>query len=105
VTLQALECPNCGASLEYDGKSSTIRCQQCGSSILVSEPLRPTGYAPDPLVPDPTLTEVAALLREGKRVHATIRYREITGAGLKEAQLAIERFLAGEPLQRPNQLG
>ena len=56
-------------------------------------------------MPDPSLSEVAALFRAGKRVQATIRYREITGANLKEARLAIDRFAAGEPLRRPNRMG
>jgi hypothetical protein len=29
-------------------------------------------------------------------------YREITGANLKEARLAIDRFAAGGPLRRPS---
>lgn len=44
------------------------------------------------------------LVRAGKRVQATIRYREITGSGLKEAKQALDRFLAGDALQRPNRL-
>lgn len=77
-----------------------IQCDYCGSSIQLAE----AAPAPDPLVPDPSLSEVATLFRAGKRVQATIRYREITGAGLKEARIAIDRFAAGEPLRRPNLL-
>ena len=102
---QSFSCPNCSAALDYDGIRSVVRCAYCGSSIVVPESLRPSIAASDPLVPDPTLSEVAALLRAGQRVKATIRYREITGAGLKEARIAIDRFAAGEPLRRPNLLG
>jgi hypothetical protein len=102
---QAFSCPNCGAALDYDGVQALIPCSQCGSSVIVPETLRPSAPQPDPLLPDPTLTEVATLFRAGKRVQATIRYREITGAGLKEARAAIDRFAAGEPLRRPNRMG
>jgi hypothetical protein len=57
------------------------------------------------LIPDPSLSEVAALFRSGKRVQATILYREITGASLQEARIAMDQFAAGEPLRRPNQMG
>ncbi|MBI3243478.1 MAG: hypothetical protein HYZ49_14435 [Chloroflexi bacterium] len=102
---QSLSCPNCNAALDYAGEQSVIRCEYCGSSVVVPESVRPTAPKPDPLVSDPTLSEVAALFRAGKRVQATILYREITGAGLKEAKLALDRFAAGEPLRRPNRMG
>ena len=95
---QSFSCPNCSAALDYDGRQAVVQCVYCGSSIVVPESLRPPVAAPDPLVPDPTLSA-------GQRVKATIRYREITGAGLKEARIAIDRFAAGELLRRPNLMG
>ncbi len=92
---------NCGAPLDYDPAQSVVRCAACGGSIVVPKALRPAVPRHDPLVPDSTLAEVATLFQAGKRVQATIRYREITGASLKEVQIAIERFAAGEPLHRP----
>ncbi|POX51245.1 ribosomal protein L7/L12 [Streptomyces sp. Ru72] len=41
---------------------------------------------------DPDLERVAALLRDGRRIQAVKVYREITGAGLKEAKEAVERM-------------
>ncbi len=102
--LRSFSCPNCGAALEYAGTQSVVRCSYCGSSIEIAEAMHSSSAAPDPLVPDPTLSEVAALFRAGQRVKATILYREITGASLKEAHDAIDRFAAGEPLRRPNRL-
>jgi DNA-directed RNA polymerase subunit RPC12/RpoP len=102
---ESFTCPSCGAGLSYAGTQPVIRCDYCGSSVLVPEGLRTPPAAPtDPLVPDPSLSEVAALFRAGKRVQATIRYREITGAALKEARLALDAFAAGQPLRRPNRL-
>lgn len=102
--LESFACPNCGAALNFDGTQTVLHCPACGSSIAVPDHLRPATPRPDPLVPDPSLSEVAALLRSDQRVHATILYREITGASLKDAQQAIDQFLAGGPLRRPNRL-
>ena len=101
---QSFACPNCGASLDYDGVQTVVRCSHCGSTVLVPESMRPAAPKADPLMPDPSLAEVAALFRAGKRVQATILYRQITGAGLKDARQAIDRFAAGEPLRRPSLL-
>jgi ribosomal protein L7/L12 len=43
-------------------------------------------------VTEPGLVEVAALLREGKKIQAIKAYRERTGADLKEARDAVERM-------------
>ncbi|MER6384398.1 ribosomal protein L7/L12 [Streptomyces sp. NPDC001127] len=40
----------------------------------------------------PRMDEVAALLREGKKIHAIKVYRDITGADLKEAKDAVDRL-------------
>ncbi|GAA4534112.1 ribosomal protein L7/L12 [Amycolatopsis samaneae] len=40
--------------------------------------------------------EVEALLRQDKKIVAIKRYREVTGAGLKEAKDAVERISRGE---------
>lgn len=39
---------------------------------------------------DPRMNEVVALVRDGKKIQAIKVYREITGAGLKEAKDAVE---------------
>ncbi|MET9832144.1 ribosomal protein L7/L12 [Streptomyces sp. NPDC006385] len=41
---------------------------------------------------DPRMNEVVGLVREGKKIPAIKLYREITGAGLKEAKDAVERI-------------
>ena len=41
---------------------------------------------------DPALDQVTALLRDGRKIEAIKVYREITGAGLKEAKEAVERM-------------
>ena len=102
--LQLQTCPSCGAALPEEVALRAVRCKYCGALVSSAPSPAAVPLARDPLVPDPSLTEVATLFREGKRVRATMRYREITGAGLKEARLAIDQFAAGQPLRRPNQL-
>lgn len=41
---------------------------------------------------EPRMDEIDALLRDGKKIQAIKTYREITGAGLKEAKDAVERM-------------
>lgn len=43
---------------------------------------------------DPRLDEVAGLARAGRTIEAIKTYREITGAGLKEAKDAVDRMTA-----------
>jgi ribosomal protein L7/L12 len=40
--------------------------------------------------------EALVLMREGKKIDAIKRYRELTGAGLAEAKAAVERLTAAE---------
>jgi hypothetical protein len=54
---------------------------------------------------DPDLELIDQIWLCGANPDATIRNREITGASLKDAQMAIDRFAAGEPLPRPNFMG
>jgi hypothetical protein len=107
-----LTCPACNAPLEIQPAQSLARCAYCGQTFAVSQPVPPArspasfpspGMNPlDQRLPDPSLSEVAVLLDASKRVQATIRYREITGATLKEARLALDAYLAGGALHRPN---
>ncbi|MEV5342244.1 hypothetical protein AB0K93_27750 [Streptomyces sp. NPDC052676] len=41
---------------------------------------------------DPGLDEVAALVRDGRTIEAIKKYRDVTGAGLREAKEAVERM-------------
>ncbi|MCM2420135.1 MULTISPECIES: ribosomal protein L7/L12 [unclassified Streptomyces] len=40
----------------------------------------------------PDLREINELVRQGKKIQAIKAYRELTGAGLKEAKEAVERL-------------
>ncbi|MGW1500548.1 ribosomal protein L7/L12 [Streptomyces mirabilis] len=42
---------------------------------------------------DPELEQVVALVRDGRKIQAIKVYREVTGAGLKEAKDAVDRLV------------
>ncbi|SFG34837.1 ribosomal protein L7/L12 [Streptomyces mirabilis] len=42
---------------------------------------------------DPELEQVAALAHDGRKIQAIKVYREVTGAGLKEAKDAVDRLV------------
>lgn len=97
---QTFQCPNCGASLDYDGRgSATIRCSYCNSSVIVPETLR--GGATDPYAPYKTkIDEIMRLVYGGAKIEAIKIYRETFGAGLAESKAQVERLEAGEPYQQ-----
>jgi len=86
-----LNCPACGASLDFDGSSRVIRCKFCGNVIQVS------GAAPaqaaQPAALPPAIEEIRQLARSGKMLEAIKRYRAIYGVGLAEAKSDIEALL------------
>lgn len=40
MSVQELNCPNCGAPLDYDGSSATVRCSFCDTAVMVPPELR-----------------------------------------------------------------
>lgn len=108
----SLNCPTCGAPLQYDGGPDRfLLCQHCGNTVLVPEEYQtePAGGLTQSLGQEFDLKallaqagqwgEVAQLTRDGKKIEAIKLYRELTGVGLKEAKDAIEQLAAGRMLQ------
>ncbi len=50
---------------------------------------------PEESVP-PDMAEVAALLKQGKKLQAIQAYRKLTGADLAEAQVAVQKLELGQ---------
>ncbi len=47
--MNAFNCPQCGAALEYERiTSNTVRCHYCNSTVIVPAELRPASTAPRP---------------------------------------------------------
>jgi len=117
--IKTFNCPSCGAPLDYDGgDDSTIRCPFCSSSVIVPTELR-TGAVGTPRLErdEPSFTadplsntlghlkefgEIASLVKAGRKIDAVKLYREITGAGLKEAKDAVEMIAAGRMIDVSN---
>ncbi len=84
-TPTTLNCPSCGAPLEFDGTSSIVRCRFCKNIALV-----PGLPAAKEATPRASLDEVRILAQNGNMVEAIRRYRELYGVGLKEAKDAAD---------------
>jgi ribosomal protein L7/L12/outer membrane protein assembly factor BamB len=86
----SLNCPACGAPLDFDGTSAVVRCKFCGNVSLIP------GVSPaKTAVPDSALDEIRQLAGSGKLIEAIKRYREIYGVGLAEAKDGVEALQAG----------
>ncbi len=103
--VQALKCPSCNASLEYDGRSETIRCEFCGTTIIVPENMRAGGYqasgsgymygeSPEKAE---NIHQVLELVRQGRKIDAIKLYRDTFGVGLKEAKDIVDGLEKGRP--------
>jgi LSD1 subclass zinc finger protein len=106
---QTFNCPTCGAPLDYDGGSDhTIRCPFCNNVVIVPESIRGTSgqkrdeepigsgtSRPLTIGQTPEWREIKSLLQDGSKIEAIKRFRELTGAGLKESKDAIEKIEEG----------
>ncbi|MBP7692111.1 MAG: ribosomal protein L7/L12, partial [Anaerolineales bacterium] len=108
-------CPTCGAPLAAPPDSATtIKCQHCGNTVVVPETLRsdtpetaagqtaagPRRWSLELLLEQPgQLRELARLVQAGQKIEAIKLYRQLTGAGLKEAKDSVEQLAAGQLVQ------
>ncbi|MFO7680659.1 MAG: PQQ-binding-like beta-propeller repeat protein [Chloroflexota bacterium] len=104
--LDALKCPSCTASLEYDGRSETIRCEFCHSTIIVPESLKQASFqysSPSGVLgrEDPaqaaSIHQILTLVQQGKKIDAIKLYRETFNVSLKEAKDAVDNLEHGQP--------
>lgn len=102
-----LNCPTCGAPLDYSGNGGTLRCPYCNNSVIVPEELRQatSGFKiaghQDMDQTDrqqKIMAGVVVLAQTGKKIEAIKLYRQLTNAGLVEAKAAVENILAGKPI-------
>ncbi len=105
--LEVFKCPNCGATLPYEGgPAPTVECQFCGTHAPVPDELRaqrkaaaPSSLSEAPVdLPLNKLAELKEFVRGGQKIQAIKLYRELFGVGLKEAKDAVEKLEAGQPL-------
>jgi len=86
----SLNCPACGAPLDFDGTSAVVRCKFCRNVSLIPGIL-PTQAA----APSSALDDIRQLASSGKQFEAIKRYREIYGVDLNEANDGVEALQAG----------
>jgi ribosomal protein L7/L12/DNA-binding beta-propeller fold protein YncE len=104
--VDALQCPKCGAPLEYRGTAPTVECLFCGTDVIVPEALRQAAASPpaatsqfDPQQIQAMLAEVSALVGEGQKIEAIKRLRAVLDIGLKQAKEMVEQIEAGQPVE------
>lgn len=110
---QTFQCPNCGASLDYNpGDDPVIQCGYCRTSIVVPESITrvsppasdapPMESSPIPNLLQPAnlirLEKIGQLARSGDKIEAVKLYRELFEVDLAQAELAVDRLALGEPL-------
>ena len=94
---KSLTCPTCGAPLNYDGKSISVRCTFCQNVVVLETPkadMEVKSWLGMP-VRTPVPEDILELLKDGKKDEATKRYREVYDVSLAKAKYAIERIEAG----------
>jgi DNA-binding beta-propeller fold protein YncE len=81
-----------------------MKCPYCGNTVIVPETLRIPAAPQFGQVPAgidsnawrEEMAEVVALTRDGKKIEAIKRFRELTGVGLKEAKDVVDAIDRGE---------
>ncbi len=86
----SLNCPACGAPLDFDGKGTIVRCKFCRNVSVVPGALRANQTAPSL-----ALDEIRHLLEQGDLTGATRQYIALFGANSSEARSAVDALRAG----------
>ena len=94
---KSLTCPKCGAPLNYDGKSSSVRCTFCQNVVVLETPkadMEVKSWLNSP-IRTPLPDEIQELLSADKKDEAVRRYREVYDVSKAKAIYAIEQIEAG----------
>lgn len=95
---KSLNCPTCGAPLDYDGSSAVVRCKFCRNVVVLdalkSKPAEKIDLQERSRMPD----DIVQLIRSGNKLDAIKRYREHFDVSLARAKYAIEQIEAGNLL-------
>ncbi len=112
MSTSTFKCRQCNAPIFYPGGDDvTIECMFCGHNVMIPPELRASpGSATSASAPAaPSLGslmkqisaagEIAELARNGDKLEAIKRYREVFNVGLAEAQDAVDKMAAGQVTQ------
>ncbi|MBI4733203.1 MAG: PQQ-binding-like beta-propeller repeat protein [Chloroflexi bacterium] len=89
---KTLTCPSCGATLDFDGRSTIVQCKFCKTNVLMPGVQTQAAAPAD-------LAEIRRLAESGNLIEAIRRYRELFDVGLKEAKEAVESLAAGRVVE------
>src|SRR5688572_16833314 len=105
---QSFACPTCNAPLVYDGRSTSVRCDYCGTVVIVPETMRTSATKATPgssaaieSVPAEVIeqkqrkiNEIMELVRAGRQIEATQLYHQTYNVSLKEAKQTVDGLIA-----------
>ncbi len=107
MPIENMECPNCGAPIDFAG-GATATCSFCNSRLTLTSGGVTAASTLNDLVNGSISTSgvdverIRQLVYEGKKIEAIKLVREQTDLGLKEARDAVDAFIRGEtPLLSP----
>lgn len=106
---EALKCPSCSAPLDYPpAGGATMRCPYCNTIVMAPGDSRSSLHAGDfppglgPLISKAMdMSQVADLLRQGKKIQAIKIIRETHNVDLTAAKAAIDHLAAQSSLGGP----
>jgi outer membrane protein assembly factor BamB len=85
-----LNCPTCGAPLDFDGLHPVVRCKFCGNTSVL-----PAALTAQPQESSSVLEEISRLVSSGSLDAAVERYRGLFEVDDEEAREAINALSAG----------
>ena len=93
--LDTFNCPSCHASLDLPENLTQpiVKCPYCSTTVIVPEELRQAKQPQDRQY-EPQMNEILQLIRQGNKIEAIKRYRELFDVSLKEAKDAVEALEA-----------
>ena len=113
ASVRAFKCPTCGAPLEPEAGTLTMKCSYCGGTVIIPESLRMPPPSAGPTLNEAFqfglngvdlnqivgnamhLPQAISLAQQGRVDEAANIYSQITGMDHKDAMKAIEDLAAG----------
>ena len=108
MAVNDLQCPNCGAQVDFAGRTQAT-CSFCQSKLyLEGDGVKVHSALSDLLEGKPApvgvdVDQIQQLVRAGKKIEAIKLVRQQTGLGLKEAKDAVEAIERGEAVELTRQ--
>ncbi len=113
ASMRAFKCPSCGAPLEPESGTLTMKCPYCGGTVIIPESLRTSPPSSGPSIGEVFqfglngvdlnqimgnamhLPQAISLAQQGKIDEAADMYSQITGLAHPDAVKAVTEMAAG----------